>query len=197
MTKYPRDEFDDVPEGTERRGVHRVVQAGSGTRLRPILAAGAAALLLGVIAYFALPSMGARAVSQPETSNSPSTSASAKPSPKSTPSASKPPVASPSPTATATTPAVNMALVVSVYNGTTTPGLAATYGQKVTAGGWKLGAVANWQGVAQPSSVVFYNNAESKATASAVAAAAGITRVEQAADLTEPIVVVVGPGAAG
>jgi hypothetical protein len=199
MTKYARDEFDDVPEGTERRGVHRVARASAGAALRPLLATGVVALLIGLVAYFAFPSMGVRA----EAKASPSASSSAPATPSAKPSA-KPSASTPAPSPSATTPsapptttaAVDKSRPVSVYNGTTTAGLAAGYGAKVTAAGWTLGAVGNWQGVAQPSSVVFYNAEGLKASATELAGALGIARVELATNLQDPLAVVLGPGAA-
>jgi len=199
MTKYARDEFDDVPEGTERRGVHRVARASGGAALRPLLASGVVALLIGLVAYFAIPSMGARAEAKAEPSASSSASAPASPKPSAKPTASRP---APSPSSTTpsapptSAPAVDKSQPVSVYNGTTTAGLAAGYGAKVTAAGWTLGPVGNWQGLAQPSSVVFYNSAALKASADELAASLGIARVEIAADLQDPLAVVLGPGAA-
>ncbi|MGO4454440.1 LytR C-terminal domain-containing protein [Arthrobacter sp. RAF14] len=198
MTKYARDEFDDVPEGTERRGVHRVARSSAGAALRPLLASGVVALLIGLVAYFAIPSMGARAEAKasPSASASAPASASAKPSAK--PTASKPaPTASATPTTPPTTAAaVDKTRPVSVYNGTTTAGLAATYGTKVTAAGWTLGTVGNWQGQAQASSVVFYSSEALKASATELASTLGIDRVEIATSLQDPLAVVLGPGAA-
>ncbi len=74
-------------------------------------------------------------------------------------------------------------------------GLAAKYGDMVTGAGWSVSQMANWAGAAQPSSVIFYQGAEQKATAEAVGALLGITRLTETADLQIPLAVVLGPGA--
>ncbi|MDP5227764.1 MULTISPECIES: LytR C-terminal domain-containing protein [Arthrobacter] len=182
MTTYPHDEFDDVPESTERRGVHRSAQPRPAA-LKPILITGAVALLLGIIVYLAFPTLGVRADAG-KAPSAPVSTAAPKPSATPTPSAPKP-----------SAPPVDRTLTVSVFNGTATPGQAAKYGEKVTAAGWKLGPVGNWTGTAQTGSVVFYSVESAKASATALAAALGITDVRLGSGLEEPLVVVVGPGA--
>ena len=58
MTKYARDEFDRVPETSTRQGVHRAVSAPAARRLGAILAVGAAALAIGLVAFLLLPKLG-------------------------------------------------------------------------------------------------------------------------------------------
>ncbi len=58
MTKYARDEFDRVPETSTRQGVHRAVAESRRRRLAPILAVGAAALAVGLVAFLILPKLG-------------------------------------------------------------------------------------------------------------------------------------------
>lgn len=57
MSKYPSDEFDRVPEYTDRQGVHRLAAGMAPARrggVWPILIFGIAALLIGLVAFFLL-----------------------------------------------------------------------------------------------------------------------------------------------
>ncbi|MCO1339321.1 hypothetical protein BJH93_10515 [Kocuria polaris] len=57
MSKYPSDEFDRVPEYTDRQGVHRLAAGMAPARrggLWPILIFGVAAILIGLVAFFLL-----------------------------------------------------------------------------------------------------------------------------------------------
>ena len=58
MTKYARDEFDRVPETSTRQGVHRAVAESRRRRLAPVLAVGAVALAIGLVAFLILPKLG-------------------------------------------------------------------------------------------------------------------------------------------
>ena len=60
MTKYARDEFDRVPEISTRQGVHRAAAESPRRRLGlgPVLAAGAVALVIGLVAFLFLPKLG-------------------------------------------------------------------------------------------------------------------------------------------
>jgi hypothetical protein len=202
MTKYARDEFDRVPETSTRQGVHRAVAESSRRRLAPILAVGAAALAVGLVAFLILPKLGfstggnTMAVSAEQSASSaaasPSPTASS-PAPSETPS----PVATPSETPTPTptpTAAVDKTQPVAIYNGTTTAGLANRVGGTVSTAGWTLGTLGNWGGVPQKRSVVFYNGAEQKANAEALGKLLGIQTVVDSADFPQPLVVVLGPG---
>src|SRR6476661_6203345 len=134
MTKYARDEFDRVPETSTRQGVHRAVAASRRRSLAPILAAGCVALAIGLMAFLILPKLGFSAGQAANVTAGASASAPGTASPTATPSpaqtrpeaASTAPVASPSatPSATATAPGVDKTQPVTVYNGTTTAGLA-------------------------------------------------------------------------
>lgn len=60
MTKYPNDEFDRVPEFTNRKGVHRQAIVGTAARRSPlgwIVAFGVLALVVGLFSYFVLPQL--------------------------------------------------------------------------------------------------------------------------------------------
>lgn len=58
MTKYARDEFDQVPQNTNRQGVHRDAQETARPTLWPVLTVGAVALVLGLVAFLILPNLG-------------------------------------------------------------------------------------------------------------------------------------------
>src|SRR6478609_1346575 len=171
MTKYARDEFDRVPETSARQGVHRAVAASRRRSLAPILAAGCVALAIGLVAFLILPKLGfsagqaaavtAGSSTHPTATASPSPAA---PSPaQQTPTAAgTAPVASPSatPSTTAAAAGVDKTQPVTVYNGTTTSGLATRVGSTVSSAGWILGGTGNWSGAPQQSSVIFYRGAD-------------------------------------
>jgi len=203
MTKYARDEFDRVPETSTRQGVHRAVAESRRRRLAPILAVGAAALAVGLVAFLILPKLGfstggnAVAVSAEQGASSaaaspaPTASSPASPSPAAsgTPSASATPSATPTATA-----AVDKTQPVAIFNGTTTAGLANRVGGTVSTAGWTLGQLGNWGGVPQKRSVVFYSGAAQKANAEALGELLGIQTVVDSAEFQQPLVVVLGPG---
>ena len=206
MTKYARDEFDRVPETSTRQGVHRAVAASSSRRLAPILAVGAAALAVGLVAFLILPKLGFStnaktvAVSAEQDASSvpaPPAPTGSSPAPSEPPSASATPSPSPSPTptqATAPAAAVDKTQPVAIYNGTTTAGLANRVGGTVSTAGWRLGTLGNWGGVPQKSSVVFYSGAAQKGNAEALGKLLGIQTVVDSAEFQVPLVVVLGPG---
>ncbi len=214
MTKYARDEFDRVPETAARQGVHRTVSAPRSRRLGPILSAGAAALAIGLVAFLLLPKLGfgpsggsamradqasnnaAASTTPPTAAATPSPSASADPTGSLAPAGSTPP---PSATPSSTPSAPPAAVVdktqpVTVYNGTTTAGLAGRVGSTVTSAGWGLGPVGNWAGAPQRASVVFYDGPAQKANAQALGSLLGISMLVDSADFKMPLVVVLGPG---
>ncbi len=213
MTKYARDEFDRVPETSTRQGVHRAVAEAGTRRLGAILAVGAAALAVGLVAFLLLPRLGFgpdggsartadRAGINAAASQAPSTAAAGTPSASSTPSAAPTPAAtelSAEPSATpSATPApgstVDKTQPVAVYNGTVTPGLASRVGSTVTAAGWAAGPLGNWGGAPQQTSVVFYNGPGQKANAEALGSLLGISTLVDSAEFQLPLVVVLGPG---
>lgn len=205
MTKFARDEFDRVPQSPSRQGVHRATTAPSRPVLWPVLTVGVLALAVGLLAFFIFPKLGfsvpqaatsisqqgaaggtvpSDPASQPAASTEPSTAPSTEPSASGTPS----PSASPS------DPAVDKTTAVSVYNATTTGGLAGRVAGTVEGGGWPLSTVGNWGGLPQQSSVIFYNSPAQKGNAQALATLLGIANVEEALDIQQPLVVVLGPG---
>lgn len=210
MTKYARDEFDRVPETAARQGVHRTVSAPRSRRLGPILSAGTAALAIGLVAFLLLPKLGfgpsggsamradqasnnaAASTTPPTAAATPSPSASADPTGSLAPAGSTPP-----PSATPSVPpaaVVDKTQPVTVYNGTTTAGLAGRVGSTVTSAGWGLGPVGNWAGAPQRASVVFYDGPAQKANAQALGSLLGISMLVDSADFKMPLVVVLGPG---
>ncbi|GIU55460.1 LytR C-terminal domain-containing protein [Arthrobacter sp. NicSoilC12] len=210
MTKYARDEFDRVPETSTRQGVHRAVAASRRRSLAPILAAGCVALAIGLVAFLILPKLGfsagqAAAVTaggsaSASASSSPSATSPVSPSP--TPTSPEPagtdaavaPAASPSATPSATAAAVDKTQPVTIYNATTTAGLATRVGGTVTSDGWVLGETGNWGGVPQQTSVIFYSGIEQKDNAEALGALLGVDTLVDSAEFNMPLVVVLGPG---
>ncbi|NUU31230.1 LytR C-terminal domain-containing protein [Arthrobacter sp. C9C5] len=210
MTKYARDEFDRVPEASTRQGVHRTVAAPGARRLGPVLATGAAALVVGLVAFLLLPNLGfgpagGSAMTADQASNNaaasqaPTTAAAGStPSASSTPTGSLAPAASkPTPSATPSatrTGAVDKTQPVAVYNATGTAGLAGRIGSTVTAAGWAAGPLGNWGGAPQQTSVVFYNGPAQKANAEELGSLLGIGTLVDSAEFQMPLVIVLGPG---
>jgi hypothetical protein len=209
MTKYARDEFDRVPETPTRQGVHRAAAESRRRSLAPVLAVGAVALVIGLVAFLFLPKLGfnsagsssavtAEQSATPTASAAPSASSSApaseSPSAAATPDAATPSEA-PSPTATPEDDAVvDKTQPVAIYNATGTPGLASRVGATVASDGWTLGPLGNWGGARQTSSVIFYDGAEQRANAEALASLLNIPTLVDSAEFNMPLVVVLGPG---
>ncbi|MDR7084475.1 hypothetical protein J2X01_003785 [Arthrobacter ginsengisoli] len=211
MTKYARDEFDRVPETSTRQGVHRAVaESRRGRRLGPILAVGAAALAVGLLAFLILPKLGfssagstqavsaeqggsSAAASPAPTASAPASPASASPAASGTPSAAATPSVTPSATPTAAA-AVDKTQPVAVFNSTATAGLANRVGGTVSTAGWTVGTLGNWGGAPQPRSVIFYAGAAQKANAEALGKLLGIPTMVDSAEFQLPLVVVLAPG---
>lgn len=216
MTKYARDEFDRVPEAPTRQGVHRAAAESRRRGLGPVLAVGAVALVVGLVAFLFLPKLGfnsagtSSAVTAEQSTGSPSTaapgasssapasgeaSAPATPSAAATPSAGATPSGAAAATASPEEPAaVDKTQAVAVYNATGTAGLASRVGATVASDGWTLGPLGNWGGTRQSASVIFYDGAEQLGNAEALAALLGIQTVVDSAEFDMPLVVVLGPG---
>ncbi|WP_211879480.1 LytR C-terminal domain-containing protein [Pseudarthrobacter albicanus] len=213
MTKYARDEFDRVPETSTRQGVHRAVSTPRRRSLAPILAAGFAALAVGLVAFLILPklgfaSAGGSSALTAEAAGSSASPAPAAPSP--TPSSASPgasagatteaPGGSPSASApagdtpTAAVQPVDKTQPVTIYNGTTTAGLASRVGGTVSSAGWTLGQLGNWPGARQQTSVIFYSGKAQQGNAEALGTLLGIPTMVQSAEFNAPLVVVLGPG---
>lgn len=204
MSNYPRDEFDDVPENSARHGVHRATMELPKRSLLPILIVGAAALCVGLLAFFVLPRLLDTTATEPTTAPAAVESSSAAPATTAEPSTAEPaptaaaPSAVPTPSAIPSaepTAVVDRTVPVAIYNATGVPGLAARYAGTVTTNGWAVSASANWAGQPQRSSVIFYQDPTQAANAQALAALLGIPAVVEAAELGLPLAVVLGPGA--
>lgn len=193
MTKFPRDEFDRVPQNSSRQGVHRVVAPPSRPALWPVLVLGALALVVGLTAFLILPKSAPTAAQSQQTASQQPTlspSASSTPSPSATPT----PSGTPSATSTTSTAAVDKTTPVAVYNGAGVSGLAGRVSATVQGDGWTLSDVGNWQGTPQQVSAIFYNGPEQKGNAEALGKLLGITELLDTAEYQVPVVVVLGPG---
>lgn len=203
MTKYARDEFDRVPEASTRQGVHRAVTEARRRSLVPVLSLGGIALVIGILAFVFLPKAGftpagdtavAAAQSGASASASPTASATAAPAASATAVPSDPTPSAAAADAAPAAAAVDKTQPVTIYNGTTTAGLASRAGATVTGGGWVLGTLGNWPGVPQSTSVIFYSGADQKGNAEALSDLLGIPATVESADFNVPLVVVLGPG---
>ena len=208
MTKYARDEFDRVPETPTRQGVHRAAAESPRRSLGPVLAVGAVALVIGLVAFLFLPKLGfnsagsSSAVTAQQPASPVSSAASGAggtaPAGGSGPSESPSAAAIPSGAAPSVEPpetaAVDKSQPVAVYNATGTAGLANRVGATVASDGWTPGPVANWSGAQQASSVIFYSGPEQKANAEALGSLLSIPTLVDSAEFNMPLVVVLGPG---
>ncbi|MGF4045236.1 LytR C-terminal domain-containing protein [Paenarthrobacter nitroguajacolicus] len=204
MTKYAKDEFDQVPQNTSRQGVHRDAQETARPTLWPVLTVGAVALVLGIVAFLILPNLGLVAPSASSNTTTPAPlQTSAAPSAAPTESSSAPPASSEpsseptpseSPSATPSSAPVDKATPVAVYNGAGTAGLAGRVAGLVQGDGWALSTVGNWGGLPQQTSVIFYNAPEQKANAEALGTLLGIQTIVETPEVQQPLVVVAGPG---
>jgi hypothetical protein len=200
MTKYARDEFDKVPETPTRQGVHRAAAESRRRSLVPVLAVGALALVIGLVAFLFLPQRGfnsagsssAVTAQQPASAGSPDP-ASEEPSAGATPSGATSSDGQPS-TAPPEDVAVDKSQPVAIYNATGTAGLATRVGTTIVSDGWTAGPLGNWGGPPQASSVIFYNGPEQKANAEALASLLSIPTLVDSAEFNMPLVVVLGPG---
>jgi hypothetical protein len=207
MTKYAKDEFDQVPQNTSRQGVHRDAQETARPTLWPVLTVGAVALVLGLVAFLILPNLGLVAPGAASNVTTPapqqaSTAPPAEPTESSGPSASSEPSSEPSaeptpsesPSATPSSAPVDKTTPVAVYNGAGTAGLAGRVAGLVQGDGWALSTVGNWGGLPQQTSVIFYNAPEQKANAEALGTLLGIQTIVETPEVQQPLVVVAGPG---
>jgi hypothetical protein len=223
MTKYPRDEFDQVPETYDRQGVHRAhvdVKKSSGLGL--IILASVLALAVGAVSFFVVPLLGAGGAGLPATQTAtaaespaaametaePTAAAAAKPTAKPTEEAAEEseeateeptdePAEEPSeePSAEAAGEAVNRADPLLIFNAAGVTGLGGTVSERVSADGWSVAMVDNWQGGAMPNSVIYYNPGQA-ANAEAVGQLLGITDLRETAQgaVSLYVTVVLGPG---
>lgn len=211
MTNYPRDEFDRVPEFSNRNGAHRAAgwaasaaSAGGGSGLRWLMITGACALLVGLFSFLVLPGMlggqdpkPAPPAAAPSTTKKPAPATSST-GPKATGSAEQtdgatPPTdtATPEATPTETGEPVNKAARIGVYNGSNRGGMAGSGSSKLRGAGFTQVSAGNWTKKVTYSTV-YYRQASSKATAEAAAQTLGITSVMQSTNIPGEIAVVLG-----
>ncbi|WP_449371888.1 LytR C-terminal domain-containing protein [Arthrobacter psychrolactophilus] len=199
MSKYPRDEFDDVEENSARHGVHRSSLETRKSSLAPLMFFGVAALLVGLLAFFIMPKVldnGTPAASETTATAAAEPSASATPSATPTPTQepTTAPVETPTPTPTPES-VVDKSIPVAIFNAVGTSGLAGRYSALVMGDGWSVSQSANWAGQPQGTSVIYYNGIEQKANAEALSVLLNIPTLLDTADLGIPLAVVLGPGA--
>lgn len=218
MTKYSRDEFDQVPETSDRHGVHRAHMAASkSSGLGLIILATVLALAVGVLSFFVLPLLGAGGASTELQATAAPSAKSASPNAaeetaEATDDAGEPTVdaageatePAEEPTEEATTEpaeepvdeaAVNKADPVLIFNSVGVTGLGGVVSQTVTSDGWAVGVVDNWQGTPMANSVIFYNPGQS-ANAQALGELLGISDLRETGQgaVAEYVTVVLGPG---
>ncbi len=154
--KYPKDRFDAIPDDLQRVGAHRAPRPKGRGWIGFGWAVLATLVLIG-LGVFGLSvvngSISFQGASTPPTASAPAT-------------ASKTPSATPSATPTPTiVPTVDPSLTVNVLNGTSTSGLAKTVGNKLTAAGWKVGALGNASSSTNTQTVVYYSDPKNQAAA--------------------------------
>lgn len=216
MTNYPRDEFDRVPEFSNRSGSHRAngwAAAASAGGVRPglrwLMVFGAVALLVGVFSFTALPKLlndgGGKSpanVAASSTEPSADKSASKKPSAKESgsPKASGKPSKSAEPSQTDAVPSAgeselggvaDLSMKVGVYNGAKKSGLAGTVRTTLLNAGFTNVSAANWSKQVTYSTV-YYRDEASRATAEQAAEDLGISSVVKSANIPGSIAVVLG-----
>ncbi|WP_309081248.1 LytR C-terminal domain-containing protein [Zhihengliuella sp.] len=221
MSKYPSDEFDRVPEYTDRQGVHRL-DAGMAPVKRgglwPLMLFGVAALIIGVVAFTLLrPQFGAEPTAGADASASQTADTAAESS-----AGGDDGGATASGDATegdgqndgapddggqnedggasesaeeseqaGESGAVDQTLAVGVYNGSNQPGLAGVNADTLRSAGYTDVVTGNWTRQVEPT-VVYYRSEESAATARAVADELGIATIYQTENVPVEISVVIG-----
>ena len=181
--KFPRDRFDEIPDDLARVGAHRAPRPRGRGWVAVGWAALASVLLVGA-GIFGLSLVNGSI-------NFHGTSSSASKSTTGTPSAT---ATSSTPTPTVV-PTVNPSLSVNVLNGTATEGLAANVGDKLTAAGWKVGALANADRTDLATTIVYYSDPANQGAALGVAQSLPGATVQQStafSDTGADITVVIG-----
>lgn len=218
MSKYPRDEFDKIPESSARQGVHRArLELGrQRSGLAWISAFAVLALLVGAFSFFVLPTLGigpggaapssaqepAPESTAPQSAAAESAAAgsgaAATESAPAAPAAPVPETSVPqepaSESAAPTEAAVDKTRSVRVLNGTGRSGLAGSVAQKLRNNGWAIRSTDNWTGNSLSGSVIYYPQENRRANAEAVGELLGITNIVQNANVSSFVTVVVGPG---
>ena len=213
MSKYPRDEFDQVPETSDRHGVHRARMATPKSNgLGLIVLAAVLALAVGALSFFVLPLLGGGGSSTPaagqatpaasvsptptaqETETTePEATATAEPTEKATEEPTEEATEEPTEEPTEEAAAVNKQDPVMILNGTGVTGLAGTVSQRVQADGWSIAVVDNWGGAPLAGSVIFYNPGQ-EANARALGQLLGISALQENGNVSQYVTVALGPG---
>jgi len=183
--KFPRDRFDEIPDDLKRVGAHRAPRR----RGRGWIAVGWAALATVLLVGAGI--FGLSLVNGSITFHGTSATGTG------TGSASKTPSATPTPTIV---PTVNPALTVNVLNGTTREGLASQVSDKLTAAGWKVGALANADKTDLATTIVYYSDPANQAAALGVAQSVPGATIQQStafSDTGADITVVIGANYTG
>ena len=187
--KYPKDRFDAIPDDLQRVGAHRAPRPkGSGW-----IAFGWA--VLATVVLVALGVFGLSLVNGSISFHGALSSTSAKKSQSQ--SQSQTPTSTPTPTIV---PTVDPSLTVNVLNGTTRGGLAKTVGDKLTAAGWKIGALANADTSDFAQTMVYYSDPKNQAAALGVAQSLPGSSIQETQDYAASgadITVVVGANYTG
>ncbi|MGO3153386.1 MAG: LytR C-terminal domain-containing protein [Galactobacter sp.] len=221
MTQYPHDEFDDVPERTEREGTHREFLRVKNPRvgLWVLVACGVAVLIFGLVMFTWLrpadlnqddDESDQATVSAPATTGqapegTEDATESAEPSESETPTEEATKSAEPTPTPSATETSesaepsespsesaeVNRSAGIGVYNSTGQSGLAAQNAGQLRSAGFTSVSNSNWTRRGD-NSAVYYKSAEDEATAREVASVLNISSVAQTSNIGTDIAVVIG-----
>ncbi|GAA1412176.1 hypothetical protein AUR04nite_11210 [Glutamicibacter uratoxydans] len=214
MTNYPRDEFDRVPEFNTRVGSHHAhgwaqsaASKAPGGKLRWVVVAAVAVIIVGALAYFFGPAGGAPLVSgstpsstqsaqqtqeSQQTQDAQQTDAagetqSADPTESESPSETE----SPSPSMSVDDADVLFGQLVGVYNGSTTLG-AASQGQAALAeAGFTNIVTGDWTKSSQTTDI-YYTTEAYRATAEKIALTLGVDKVYQTSNIPNRVTVVMG-----
>lgn len=198
MTDHPRDEFDAVPESSDRQGVHRehlTASRSSGLGLK--IAVAVLALLIGLGSYFLLPRLGLTDAGDEDPAAPVATSTAASPGSGTAPGPSDGATDGADGDGTTTAPAaadgIDREQTVNVLNGAGIAGLATIGAERLADEGWTGTLPGNWVGAPVDSSVVFFNGEDQRAAAEAVAEDLGIADLIDGAEVSSDISVVLGP----
>lgn len=177
MPTYPEDEFDRLPP-TGRRGAHRR-DDGIGTR--------GAYVLIGVVAVVAiLLVVGVFNIIRTSFTD-PEEQVAEPPAAEQTES----PGEDPTEDADDSVAAIDReAVVVAVFNGSGVTGAGAAFAEATEANGWIVDEVGNYQ-TADSASTVYYSTADHEVQAAALADELGIEQIEESADFSADLTVVI------
>ncbi|MBV1778833.1 LytR C-terminal domain-containing protein [Paeniglutamicibacter sp. ABSL32-1] len=218
MTNYPRDEFDRVPEFSNRSGSHRengwaaaASVGGARSGLRWLMVFGAIALVVGLFSFMVLPkftgtptdpasvaassSDAQEATASSEAAESPSESESpseASETPAESESAEPTEASSSAESSESPLPEdADTSMAMGVYNGAKVGGLAGKARTELQNAGFSNVAASNWTKKVTYSTV-YYRSETHRATAEAAAAELDITSVMQSANIPGNIAIVLG-----